>query len=235
MKALYLEDCYIREFEAIVESVKNAKYVVLDKTSFYPNSGGQPHDFGTLIKDAQEFPVIYTGKFGDTISHEVSRIGLMPGDRVRGVLDWERRYLFMKCHTACHILSAIIYNETGAQISGNQLGEDKSRVDFSLENFDRDQILSYESKVNEVIKQNLPVKIEIMPREEAFKIPSIVKLKTAFPHETVNIRVVTIPGIDQQACGGTHVAHTGEIPDVEIFKAENKGKNNRRIYFKFKS
>jgi len=145
---------------------------------------------------------------------------------VRGVINWNRRYLFMKYHTACHILSAIIYNETGAQVSGNQIGEDKTRVDFSLEDFDRDKISSYEEKVNRIIDRKLQVSIDILPRDEALRIPSVVKLKDAFPPDIREIRVITIPGVDRQACGGTHVSDTGEIPYIEIFKAENKGKNN---------
>ena len=233
MEALYLKDCYLKEFDAVVESVKDGKYVVLNSTAFYPNSGGQPHDTGVLIHEGREFPVIYAGKFGEVISHEVLESGLKTGDEVKGVIDLDRRYLFMKYHTACHILSAIIHSETGARISGNQLGETRTRVDFSLEDFDRDLIQSYESKVNAIIDMELPVSIDIMPREEAFKIPSVVKLKDAFPPDLNEIRVINILDVDRQACGGTHVKNTGEIPHIEIFKAENKGKNNRRIYFRF--
>jgi len=235
MEVLYFMDCYLKEFEATIENVKDDKFIVLNKTAFYPNSGGQPHDTGMVIKDDQDYPVIYAGKFGEDISHEVSRTGLTKGDKVKGIIDWDRRYLFMKYHTACHILSAVIHNETGAQISGNQLGEDKTRVDFNLNDFDREQIKSYEVNVNEIINKKLPVTINIMSKDEAFTIPSIVKLKDAFPPESQEIRVISIPGIDEQACGGTHVANTDEIPNIEIFKAENKGKNNRRIYFRFRS
>lgn len=235
MEALYQKFCYLRESPATVKSVKDDKFVVLDKNLFYPNSGGQPHDTGLLIKGDQEFPVVYTGIFGGVISHEVGIPGLVKDDRVKAVIDWDRRYLFMKYHTACHILSAIIHNETGAQISGNQLGEEKTRVDFSLENFDRDQIQSYQAKVNGIIDKGLPVSIEVLQRDEALQIPSIVKLKDAFPPDIEKIRVITISGVDRQACGGTHVANTIEIPHIEIFKAENKGKNNRRVYFRFRN
>jgi misacylated tRNA(Ala) deacylase len=108
-------------------------------------------------------------------------------------------------------------------------------VDFSLENFDREQIQSYEAKVNGIIDKGLPVTIEILPKDVAFQIPSVVKLKDAFPPDIEEIRVITISGVDRQACGGTHVANTGEIPHIEIFKAENKGKNNRRVYFRFRN
>lgn len=234
MKELYLTDCYLKEFDATVESVKDDKFIVLDKTAFYPNSGGQPNDTGILVReDGTEFPVSYVAKFDGNISHEVTDTGLKAGDKVKGIIDWDRRYRFMQYHTACHILSAIIHNETGAKISGNQLGEEKTRVDFNLEDFDREQIKSYEGKVNEIIDRNIPVSITIMPRDEAFKIPSVVKLKDAFPPEIEDIRVISIPDVDTQACGGTHMANTGDIPHIEIIKAENKGKNNRRVYFRF--
>ncbi|WP_094228796.1 alanyl-tRNA editing protein AlaXM [Methanolobus psychrotolerans] len=236
MKELYLTDCYLKEFDATVESVKEDKFVVLDRTAFYPNSGGQPNDTGMLVReDGAEFPVTGVAKFDGDISHEVTVPGLKTGDKVKGIINWDRRYLFMQYHTACHILSAIIHNETGAKISGNQLGEDKTRVDFNLEDFDREQIRSYEDKVNEIIDRKMPVRIDIMPREEAFRIPSVVKLKDAFPPEIEDIRVIIIPEVDTQACGGTHMANTGDIPHIEIIKAENKGKNNRRIYFQFRS
>ncbi|MDW7732487.1 MAG: alanyl-tRNA editing protein AlaXM [Methanolobus sp.] len=235
MEELYLRDCYLREFEAIVESVRDDRFVVLDRTAFYPNSGGQPHDTGILMRGSEGFPVTFVGKFDGKISHEVSAPGLREGDRVRGIIDWERRQLFMKYHTACHILSAVIHNGTGARISGNQLAEDKTRVDFNLEDYDREQLQSYGSKVNDIIDRDIPVDISILPKDEAFSIPSVVKLKDAFPPDIEEIRVISIEDVDRQACGGTHVSRTGEIPHIEIFKAENKGKNNRRVYFRFKS
>lgn len=234
MEELYLEDCYLKEFDAIVENVIDERYVILDRTAFYPEAGGQPCDTGFLYCDGKEYPVTSIKKVDGEVSHELGITGLKQGDSVKGAINWDRRYLLMRYHTACHILSAIIHNETGAKISGNQLSEDKTRVDFSLEEFDREQLKAYETKVNDVIDKKLPVSIEIMGREEAFKIPSVVKLKDAFPPELLCIRVITISGIDRQACGGTHVSNTGEIPHIEVFKAENKGKNNRRVYFRFR-
>ena len=234
MEELYLEDCCIKEFDATVENVIDEKYVILSRTAFYPEAGGQPCDTGFLYCKGKEYTVISAKKVDGKVSHEIGITGLKEGDSVKGIINWDRRYLLMRYHTACHILSAIIHNETGAKISGNQLSEDKTRVDFSLEEFDREQLKAYEAKVNNIIDKNIPVSIEIMNREEAFQIPSVVKLKDAFPPETLRIRVITIPEIDRQACGGTHVANTGEIPHIEVFKAENKGKNNRRVYFRFK-
>lgn len=234
MEELYCRDCYLKEFDAVVENVVDERYVELDRTAFYPESGGQPHDIGFLYCAGKAYPVTGVRKSDGRIYHEIGAGGLKEGDTVRGVIDWDRRYLLMRYHTACHILSAIIHRETGAKISGNQLSEDKTRVDFSLEEFDREQLKAYESKVNDAIDRNIPVTIETMDSEEAFRIPSVVKLKDAFPPEILHIRVITIPGVDRQACGGTHVASTGEIPHIDVFKAENKGKNNRRVYFRFR-
>ena len=231
MDALYLNDCYLSEFEATVEAVTDDRFVILDRTAFYPNAGGQPNDLGVLVRDGSEYPVVYVQKTEDQISHEIADPGLMVGDHVTGRIDWGRRHLFMRSHTACHVLSAVINKETGALITGNQIGEAKTRVDFSLKDFDRSQIKSFEEKANEIIDQELPVEIKILPAKEALKIPSIVKLKMDLP-EMEEIRIIDIVGFDAQACGGTHVRNTGEIGRIEVVKAENKGKNNRRIYFR---
>ena len=240
MDVLYLPDCYVKEFEATVTDVTDDRFVILDRTAFYPDSGGQPHDTGVLVRevDGREFPVTYTRKMDDLISHEVtvadSGSVLAAGDRVTGRIDWERRYLFMRSHTACHVLSAVIHKETGALITGNRIGDVKTRVDFSLKDFDRSAIKSFEEKTNEIIDQNLPIEIKILSKEEALEIPSIVKLKMDLP-DREEIRVIDIVGYDSQACGGTHVRNTGEIGHIEVVKAENKGKNNRRIYFRLET
>lgn len=228
-----MEDCYIKEFDASVINI-NGKYVFLDKTAFYPNSGGQPHDTGILVHNGEEFKVIYTAKLNGNISHEVDKVGLKIGDKVIGKIDWNRRYLFMRYHTASHVLSGLINRETGAKITGNQISEDKTRIDFDLENFDREKIKEWENEANKIIEQGRNVILKILPREEAFKIPAIVKLRMAFPENIKNIRIVEIEDFDQQACAGTHVKNTKEIGKIEIIKTENKGKNNRRIYFVLK-
>ncbi len=230
MRGLYITDSYLKSFEARVEEVTDGKFVVLDKTAFYPNSGGQPHDSGFFVRDGEDFPVVYAGLFGGKISHELGRSGLIAGDEVTGTIDWDRRYLFMRSHTACHILSAVIFRETGAMITGNQIGEDRSRVDFSIEEFDRSRLAEYVDMVNEIIKEDRAVKTAVLPREEAMKIPDLVRLAKAVP-DREEIRVVEVEGIDLQACGGTHVRRTGEIKGVKMLKAENKGKSNRRVYF----
>ncbi len=230
MRGLYITDSYIKSFEARVEEVSDGKFVVLDRTAFYPNSGGQPHDTGVLVRDGEEFPVVYAGLFGGKISHELGREGLAAGDKVAGFIDWDRRYLFMRSHTACHLLSAVIFRETGAMITGNQIGMDRSRVDFSLEEFDRSRLAEYVDQVNKIIKEDRAVKTAVIPRDEAMEIPDLVRLAKEVP-DREEMRIVEVEGIDLQACGGTHVGRTGEIKGIKMLKAENKGKFNRRVYF----
>lgn len=230
---IYLTDAYIKEFTAkIVEIDFENKGVVLDRTAFYPVGGGQPSDRGRLIKDSKEYVVEEVRKKEGKVMHFLNEIdGLKKGDGVKGILDWERRYKIMRLHTACHVLSAVVHKETGALITGNQIKENEARIDFDLEGFDREQIKSFEEKSNQVIARDLQVSVKFLPREEAFKLPSVVKLKNVLPPNIEIIRIVDIVGFDQQACGGTHVKQLSEVGTIRIIKAENKGKNNRRIYF----
>ncbi|MCQ1535924.1 alanyl-tRNA editing protein [Methanosarcina sp. KYL-1] len=239
-EVLYYLDCYLKEFEATVEKVTDDKYVVLDRTAFYPESGGQPNDTGRLIReeDGVGFEVVYVGKFNGEISHEIAPAGdapstsLKPGDRVKGVIDWDRRYRHMRMHTATHVVANVIEKEAGAQITGNQLGLDQSRVDFSLEAFDRDKFAEYEKMANDVIASNHPVNFYLISREEAEeKLSRLTTLAKGFSDEIKEVRLVEIEGITIEACGGTHLKNTGEIRGIKIEKLQNKGKNNRRMYF----
>lgn len=232
--ALYMNDSYLKEFEAVVESVKDDKFVVLDKTAFYPTGGGQPHDTGIMVCNGEEYPVVFVGKFSGQISHEVSKLGLKSGDKINGKINWERRYKFMRMHTAAHLLISIFNRESNVLITGNQIDEDKTRIDFNMENFDRDKILKYIEEANKIIEQDLPVKVSYMPREEAMKVPGIVKLAAALPPNVDTLRIVEIPEVDIQADGGTHVNSLKEIGKIEFVKAENKGKDNRRVYYTVK-
>ncbi len=233
-EALYLEDSYLKECEATVTKV-DGRYVVLDKTVLYPIGGGQPYDTGKLIREKEKFSVVFVKRFGDDISHEVDREGLKVGDKVKCVLDWDRRYSLMRYHTAAHVLSAIFHKESGALITGNQKSVDRARIDFDLEDFDREKIASYIEKANKELKRNLEVRSYYLPRKEVLKNPSMIKLKNVLPKNLEKLRVVEIGDVDKQADGGTHVKNTGEVGEIEFVKAENKGKSNRRVYFKLKS
>ena len=229
--ALYMTDSYLKEFEATVENVKDDKFVILNETAFYPSGGGQPHDTGGMICNGEEYPVVFVGKFLGQISHEVSKLGLKTGDKVKCKVDWDRRYRLMRMHTSAHIIDAILYKEADALCTGNQLGLDKSRIDFSLDVLDRDKIQQYVDMANDWVKKAIDVKIYFLPREEALKIPGVVKLASVMPPEVSELRIVEIPDVDLQADGGTQVKNTLEIGNISLVSVENKGKNNRRMYY----
>lgn len=235
MYAAYMDDSYKKELSTTVKSVSHGKFVVLEHTVFYPRGGGQPHDTGKLVADdGRSYNVVFVGKFDKEISHEVDREGLKVGQKVTCVLDWPRRYNLMRAHTASHLISAIFHDDFGAMITGNQLSEDRIRIDFDLEEFDRDLLQSSIDKVNKLLLQDHKVSIQYLPREQALKDPSLVKLAGAVPPSVAKLRIVTIGlstrPIDRQADGGTHVKSTKEIGTLELLKAENKGKSNRRVY-----
>lgn len=229
MDEIYLDDSYIWSFSAGVTQALENK-AILNKTAFYPQSGGQPSDTGILEHGAEIFQVVGVEKEEEGIVHILDRPGLKPGDMVSGKIDVDRRYRFMRSHTACHILSAVIFQETGAKITGNQIEQSRSRVDFSLESFDKSRMMEYVEKANQIVCDRLPVSTRIIPREEALAMHDLLRLAMAVPDRDT-IRVVEIEGIDRQACGGTHVKNTAEVGRIKMIKAENKGKANRRIYF----
>lgn len=256
--ALYLHDSYLLTCQSKVLSVKDGKYVVLDQTVFCPRGGGQPWDTGKLIRNGEEFPVVAVVKSEGSISHEVGaakpaqagaspwhvRAGsvpgqaggegsgvLQPGDSVNCDVDWPRRHRLMRMHTAGHVLAAVMYAKSKILITGNQIDTDKTRFDFSMENFDRAAFQSLIDEANAAIARNLEVTISFLPREEALKIEGAVKLAVALPPDVKELRMVRIGDVDYQADGGTHVKNTSEIGKIIFLGAENKGKNNRRITY----
>ncbi|MHA1488737.1 MAG: alanyl-tRNA editing protein [Promethearchaeota archaeon] len=233
-EALYLKDSYLRTWTAKVKKVKDGKYIVLEKTAFYPNGGGQPWDEGFILKNDQKFKIVHVGKLSGEIIHEVDKIGLVEGDEISCELDWERRFALMRHHTAAHLLSAIIYRNYNAKITGNQLGADKSRMDFSMKDYSREKLIAAVNEANEIIKMDVLVKIFYISRKEFSENPSLSRLAIGLPKNIKDVRVVKIGDIDVQADGGTHVKSLKEIGKIEFLKTENKGKNNRRLYFSLK-
>lgn len=231
INTLYLNNSYLKEFEAEVIEVKD-KYVILNRTAFYSNGGGQPFDTGTIIKGNKTYQVIYVGKFNGQISHELDSEGLKVGDHIKCSIDWERRYRLMRSHTAAHILSQVIHQETGAMITGNQLNLDKNRIDFSLEDYNPLNIISYINLANEIIQKDLPISTDYISREKAENMPEISKLAKGLPLGISQIRLIKIKDFDVQADGGTHVNLTKEVGKIVLIECKNKGKNNRRLYFK---
>ncbi|MBD3204233.1 alanyl-tRNA editing protein AlaX [Candidatus Woesearchaeota archaeon] len=232
-----MDQMYLKEWDAHVKSVSQGKFVVLDRTAFYPKSGGVAWDTGTIKResDGKEVKVIYAGKFSGKISHQVEPEGkIEKGDKVHCTLDWDRRYKLMRFHTAAHVLSGFFSKELDAKITGNNITIKKARIDFSLDDFDRDKIKEMIEKSNELIKKDLPVEVYYKNRKEALKDPNMVKLANALPPKVDKIRIVDIKGFDYQADGGCHVKSLKEVGEIIFIKADNKGKNNRRVYFGLK-
>lgn len=137
----------------------------------------------------------------------------------------------MRSHTAAHLFAALLCEGTGALVTGNQLEEDKVRFDFSLEEYNPELIITYLEKANNLLKKGIPVKSFELPTEEALKIPGVIKMAEALPPNIPNLRIVEIVGVDKQADGGTHVKNLKEVGQIRLLKTQNKGKNNRRVYF----
>lgn len=235
-KLVYQYDSYIREYEAVVTRVVG-DLVFLDSTIFHPRSGGVDHDKGYLFFDGNRVDVVevFIDKETGDVAHRISpRVDLAPGSRVKMILDWERRYRLMRLHTAAHILSAIMYSEYGALVSGGNINPEYAYDDYTIEKFEKELFVKVVEKANEVVKRDIEVKIYWLPREEALKIPGVVKLAERMPPDVKELRIVEIPGVDIQADGGPHVKKTSEIGEIVFLKAENKGKNKKRLYFTVK-
>lgn len=229
---LYTKDSYIRMFEAVIVDIADS-YVILDKTAFHPTSGGVDKDLGVLIHGGVTYEVVDAVlEEGDVVKHVLNTVsGLEPGAMVKGVIDWERRYRLMRLHTASHVLSAVMYKDYGALITGGHVYPDHARDDFDLERFDRELFEEAFEKVNDVVRRGLEVRIYWLPREAALKIPGITKLAQRTPPQVPYLRIVEIPGVDLQADGGPHVKNTSEIGAVKLLKVENRGKKRKRVYY----
>jgi Ser-tRNA(Ala) deacylase AlaX len=230
---LFLDNSYLKEFEARVVEVNNGKYITLDRTAFYCKSGGQACDLGTLTRltDNKEFQVVFVAKIDEDISHEVDEEGLKIGDKVHGKINWERRYKLMRLHTAAHLLDAVFQEEGEVLITGNELTYEKGRMDLNLKDFTKEKVENYIKKANEIILKDLEVKNYYLKKEEALKIPGIIKLANAAPPDLPVLRITEISGLDIQADGGTHLKSLNEIGKIIFLGMENKGKNRKRIYF----
>lgn len=230
-EALYMNDSYLKEWDANVVKIKDDKYIVLDRTAFYPKGGGQPCDEGIIKKNGEVFRVMYVGKFSGDISHEVDKPGLQVGDKVHCTLDWKRRYTYMRYHTASHLLSNILYNKAKAKITGNQIGLDKTRMDFSMEDYSPEKLHDFVDEANRIIEKDAPITIDYMSRDEVMGKPELARLAMGLPEKIKEFRIVKIGDIDEQVDGGTHIKSLSEIGKIEVIKTVNKGKSNRRVYF----
>lgn len=226
---LYLADSYLREFDAAVVSVADES-VELDRTAFYVRGGGQPSDEGLLLGDGNSFRVLEVYREGGRVLHKLDRRPPAVGSRLHGKLDWERRYALMRYHSALHVMVGVIYRQFGVLVTGGQMYPDRARMDFALEDLNRDRVAAIENESNRYIAEDRRIRVRVLPREEAFRIPDLVRTQiNLLPPQIQEVRIVEIEGLDMQADGGTHVAKTGEIGRIRITKTENKGKINKRL------
>ncbi|MAF34481.1 alanyl-tRNA editing protein AlaX [Candidatus Woesearchaeota archaeon] len=226
-KALYLDDAYLKEFNANITKVEGTS-VWMDETAFYPTSGGQPNDTGTIKAD-KEYKVVNVIKQDGDIVHIVDQEGLQPGP-AECTIDWERRYKLMRMHTSAHVLSQTIFKATDALCSGNELGEEKSRMDFSVP-ITKDQFQGFVEEANKIIDQDLPITWKFMPKEEAMKLGEAFRLMGKNHPNLDVLRMVSIGDFDIQADGGTHVKSTKLVGHLGLIKFENKGAQRKRIYW----
>jgi misacylated tRNA(Ala) deacylase len=228
-EALYHTDAYLKEFDAVVTAVEGHA-VALDRTAFYPGGGGQPNDEGTLADGARTWKVTRVRKAGADVWHELDSEPPVVGTSVRGAIDWERRYKLMRTHTAMHILCGVIFRDYGASVTGGNMEPLKGRMDFEFETMRQEFVRQIEEKINIEAAAARPVKVKILPREEAFQIPDLIRTKiNLLPEGIAEVRTVEIEGLDLQADGGTHVANTREVGRIRVVDYKSKGKINKRI------
>ena len=226
---LYHTEAYLKEFDAVVIAV-DGNAVALDRTAFYPGGGGQPNDVGELSVGGQTWKVTKVRKAGADIWHELADTPPGVGAAVHGSLDWTRRYQLMRTHTAMHILCGVVFRDYGASVTGGNMEPLKGRMDFEFETMHQEFVREIEAKINAEVAAARPLRVKILPRDEAFQIPDLIRTKiNLLPPGIPEVRTVEIVGLDLQADGGTHVANTREVGRIAIVDYKSKGKINKRI------
>jgi misacylated tRNA(Ala) deacylase len=229
-------DAYARGVEARVVAVEAAEspLVVLESTVFYPGGGGQPSDRGILLRarDGRTWAVTAARKSIGEIVHELEA-GVEPpavGDVLRADLDWARRYALMRTHTALHALCGVVWRDYGALVTGGNMEPGSGRMDFEFERMSGDLVDEIEASVNAELARARDVRVNVLPRDEAFAIPDLIRTKVnLLPPGIEEIRTIEIVGLDLQADGGTHVANTREVGAIRVTGYESKGRINKRI------
>ncbi|KZM57033.1 MULTISPECIES: alanyl-tRNA editing protein [Aeribacillus] len=229
-REVFLEDSYKKEHQAEVIDIKENK-IILDETIFYPSGGGQPHDTGMIKQGNEIFKVNKVQRENGQIVHYVDNAEKLKQGPVEILIDWDRRYKLMRYHTLLHVLAGYLYSKFGALATGNQIFEDRARIDFQFEEpLTDEQFNEVEEATNKLIQENHHVSIRTVSREEAEKIDGFIKtVINLLPPSIQNVRLVTIGDIDEQACGGTHVKETKEIGSFQISKIKSKGQNKKRL------
>lgn len=229
-------DAYAKAVETRVRAVEGeaSPLVVLDRTVFYPGGGGQPSDTGLLLRaaDGRTWTVTGVKRFGGELVHELES-GVEPpsvDDVLVAEVEWARRYQLMRTHTALHALCGVVWRDHGALVTGGNVEPGKGRMDFEFESMSGDLVDSIEATVNEELAKGRPIHVKVLPRDEAFAIPDLIRTKVnLLPEGIAEIRVIDIEGLDLQADGGTHVHNTLEVGRIRVTGYESKGRINKRI------
>lgn len=228
---IYLTDAYAKEFDAVIVE-KNGNALVLDRTVFYPTGGGQPCDTGTVTCNGIAYNVVETKKDGERVIHITDReADAKPGDKIHGAIDWDKRYMHMKLHTAIHLLDAVMEKRKAGSITGGQIYDDRARVDFDLPEMNREVAAKILEDTQKVIDEGRKVYPKILKKEEALGIENLSRTEPGrrLLESMEEVRVIVIEGFDMQMDGGTHVSNTKEVGKLVLAKFENKGSHNKRI------
>ena len=226
---LFQAESYLKEFEATVITVMD-EGVVLDQTAFYTGGGGQPTDSGILISGGQEYQVSGIKRVDGQMVHLIEGDLPSQGSTVTGLIDWDRRYLLMRTHTAAHILCGVVWRDYGAQVTGGNMTPGEARMDFEFENLTAELAAEIEAKINAEVAAERDIVVSNLTREEAEQVPDLVRTKiNLLPPNIQEIRTIDIQGLDMQADGGTHVANTREVGAVKMIGHESKGRINKRL------
>jgi misacylated tRNA(Ala) deacylase len=226
---IFATDAYARTVEAVVERVL-PEGVVLDRTVFYARGGGQAGDTGLLRWESGEARVVDTVRVEGIPVHVLAGDAPPEGTPVTGDIDWDRRHVLMRTHTALHALSGVVWRWHGAKVTGGSMDLGVARMDFELGQITAEFGRAVEATLNEELAKDRPVSVLFLPRAEALADSDLIRTKINLVPERVDpIRVIDIQGIDRQADGGTHVRSTGEVGPVRVVKTENKGKTFKRM------
>lgn len=226
---LFSTDAYARSCPATVAEVTDGG-VILDRTVFYARGGGQPGDTGLLGWDGGQVRVTDTVKLDGNVVHVVEGDPPAVGTSVEAEIDWDRRHTLMRTHTALHALSAVIFRDHDAKVTGGNMEPGVARMDFELEAIDTEFGHRVEEVLNAELASDRPIRVSFLPRAEALADPDLIRTKVNLIPESVDpIRVIEIEGLDKQADGGTHVRSTAEVGTVRVAKTENKGKAFKRM------
>jgi misacylated tRNA(Ala) deacylase len=231
---LYQTDSYLKNFDATIMALDPENHaVLLDRTAFFPGGGGQPYDLGFIQWGAQPISIQRAKNISGEVWHILADENALPpiGTKVHGEVDWERRYQTMRTHTAMHILCGVVFRDYGALVTGGDMDPLQGRMDFEFESMSADLVKVIEIAINKEVEAARDIKIAILPREDAFQIPDLIRTKiNLLPAGIMNIRTVEIVGLDLQADGGTHVKNTREVGSLHISDYKSKGRINKRIY-----